>query len=189
MGFILNWLTGIALRKGIIVEEDTPWFQYSLERRILSLFGFVIFLIEGLAITSPAKAGAFLFTFYFLRSSTGGYHAKSRFLCIILSCICELAFLLLSNVISSEITEMLIFMACVTAILRVTPLNHPNMHLTGEEIQACKKSVKLKLRTLSVLVFVSYVLKSNEILSGILAATELTMFLACLPLIIKETEK
>lgn len=94
----------------------------------------------------------FMVTFFSLRGRTGGFHAKTPF-------ICYLGTLFTYYAVSKVFTPFLMVnsysmygMAGISVIIifLFAPINHPNLALDREEIRQCKKYA----RVLAVLVFI-----------------------------------
>ena len=127
----------------------------------------------GLAITSPARLFAFLVAFFWLRSRTNGYHAKSVAACTFGSVVWEIFFL---KVLPVRITvfALVSFSVSIFIIWFCAPYNHPDMGMSLEEVIACAKSAKVRL---SMLVFSFCILNIwglKQVAEGILLGIVMT---------------
>ena len=86
-------LTNYCVEKGIIAEDKSEWFQYGIERRLISILIGCPFFVLALILTDFSVSASFFLSFYYLRSRTNGFHAKSVHACLIISLLCEFFFL------------------------------------------------------------------------------------------------
>ena len=73
-------------QKGYITQEEIDWCAYSLQKRFLTLVTTIIVLILGLLVSNWWQAFLFVCGVAFLRTYTNGYHAKTFWGCLVLSC-------------------------------------------------------------------------------------------------------
>lgn len=62
-------------------QEVKDYYQYGIEITISSMLNVILILLIGIVFNSLVESIAFLLCFIPLRQFTGGYHAKSYFLC------------------------------------------------------------------------------------------------------------
>lgn len=148
-------LVSQCIRKGYIDEDHAPWLQYSLECKLSTILILVPFLSLGICLTSVSTAIGFLFSFYYLRNYTNGYHANTVWQCLLLSLAFEVFFLgFLYRFIAKQHVFILLILS-VVVIFFCAPFHHPNLELTSEEIAACKKIAKQRsvIVTIGAVVF------------------------------------
>lgn len=170
----IDSFVGLCIQKEYVSQDEVPWLRYALERRIVSLTAFVVLLIIGLLITTPATLLAFLITFCALRSRTNGFHAKSVGRCLLYSIVGEVFFL---RVLPMVLNGVIVFIALTVSIMLIwilAPYNHPNIDLSSEEVTVCAKSAKLRLSSLIIALITLYVWKQNQLVQGILLGIIMT---------------
>lgn len=170
----VDTLVGMCIQKGYVSQDEAPWLRYALERRIISLIAFVVLFIIGLLITTPTTLLAFLITFCTLRSRTNGFHAKSVNRCLLYSILGEAFFLRVLPMIWNDITTFIVLAMSIMLIWILAPYNHPNMDLSSEEVAACAKSVKCRLRILIFALSVLYICKQTQLTLGIIQGIVMT---------------
>lgn len=169
-GYIMkrvNSFVEMCVEKDYVSQERATWLQYALEKRIVTVMGFIPLLILGIMIAHPATVGGFLAAFCLLRSRTNGYHAKSAGRCLIYSIIGEVLFLKVLPMVWNDIICCIVLTVSFVLIWFLAPYNHPNMDLSSEEVTACAKSAKQRLCLLLLALSTLYVQKQNQLALGI----------------------
>lgn len=91
---LMDMVTAKLVTEEVVKACDKEWFAYGLEKRVLTIFTAIPFLIIAIALSDIWTAVMYLCSFYFLRVRTNGYHAKTIVSCIAWSLILELCFVL-----------------------------------------------------------------------------------------------
>ncbi len=164
----IDSLVDACIYKGYITQDQAPWLRYGIEKRITTFLISIPMLIIGSLISSPVMAASFFVSFYLLRTRTNGIHAKSFGGCFVLSIFAVVFFLeilprLLNNVVAIILLTMSSF-----SIFMLAPYNHPNMHLSSEELVICARSAKKRLVTLILVLIVMGLFQLNQLATGIL---------------------
>lgn len=163
---------------GYVTQEQLPWLQYILEKRLSTLLIFFPVFLLGAWLTSPVSSCLFLASFLFLRKRTNGFHADTFEGCFVGSLLSVLVFLGLLIRVLTPLISLLILIIASISIITLSPYIHPQMHLTLKEASACAAAAKKRLLLLDVLLIITYVFGHTEaaysILLGIsMAATTL----------------
>lgn len=180
MGICIGEIIELCLRKGIITEEQVPWFRYGLEKRIYTVIGLIPFVIIAILLTNLATALSFIGAFYALRSRTSGYHAPTLGRCMLISLAAELLFLLVLYPCLTLTCAVIVSAICVVFILIAAPYNHPNMHLSKEEIYALKHSVRRRSIVLLVLICILSYAQLADIAKGLTTGIAMAAGMLCL---------
>lgn len=171
---IAGFLSKLCLDKGYITQEELPWLQYILEKRLSTIVIFIPLFAIGCYLTSPLSSFLFLFSFLFLRKRTNGFHANTLLGCFCGSVLSVLLFLgLIIRFLEPWISLLLLIFASIV-IIHLSPFAHPMMHLTDEEKTACASSSKRRLFILVTLVIATYSLGLVEIGHSILLGITMT---------------
>ncbi len=126
-----------------------------LTYRLHSLCGMVVFsgvllLTSGLLGWFP-QACTFLAFFFSLRCCTGGFHLQSEAGCFVCSLVIALGCIGLASVLPKSALPygvcILATLVAATAILVLSPVNHPNVHLSQREMKILKKRVAAVMLT------------------------------------------
>lgn len=141
----INSFVEMCVEKDYVSQERAAWLQYALEKRIVTVMGFIPLLVLGFMIARPATVVGFIAAFCLLRSRTNGYHAKSIGRCLVYSIVGEVIFLKVLPVVWDNIICCTVLIVAVLLIWFFAPYNYPNMDLSQEEIVACAKSAKCRL--------------------------------------------
>lgn len=70
---LMDMVTAKLVTEGVVKACDKEWFAYGLEKRILTIFTAIPFLIIAIALSDIWTAVMYLCSFYFLRVRTNGY--------------------------------------------------------------------------------------------------------------------
>lgn len=147
-------LTSYFLRKGWIEISQVSWCKYMVKHRAMDVISLLWLVPVGCLVVPWYISLTFVLSYRFLRSRTGGYHAKTPHGCLFASTATQLAggFLILHV----QGTLLLFCILVVSSILIVvlSPANNAEMHLTAEEIKALLPRIKLRLLFLWLLAFV-----------------------------------
>lgn len=170
----IDSFVGLCIQKEYVSQDEVPWLRYALERRIVSLTAFVVLLIIGLLITTPATLLAFLITFCALRSRTNGYHAKSVGGCLCYSILGEVFFLRVLPNVWNDVFALVALAVSIILIWFFAPYNHPNMDLSPKEVIACAKGAKCRLSMLVFTLSELYVRKQEQLAKGIILGIVMT---------------
>jgi len=172
--------------KGYVTEEQAPWLQYVLAKRLSTLLIYIVLLILGIYIASPVSSFAFVTSFLYLRERTNGIHAKSIWGCVLGSIISEVVFLgVFLHLVTIGIAVLLLAVSSIL-VYCYAPYNHPSMHLTLEEELACATASKKRVLFLDTLAIFTYLGGYYEIGHCITLSTTMT---ACMLVIANITSR
>lgn len=147
-------VTQYCLRKRLIDFHQTEWCRYMVMHRAMSIISLLWLVPVGTLFSRWYISLAFVFSYRFLRSRTGGYHAKTPFGCILSSTVLQiLGMYLISHTILASCTVVLFVLSSIIIILQA-PANNAELHLSVEEIQALKPRIKLRLLILLALTII-----------------------------------
>lgn len=174
---LINKLAIRCIAIGIVEEEDLEWFVYGVEKRVTSAIASVLFLLVAVVLSDVPTAIIYLTSFYFLRSRTNGYHAKTMTRCLFVSVIIELFFLLciLPNLTNNNVY--LLNTISFLIIFIFAPYNHPNMHLSPSEERICQISSRIRITLLTASAFVFCMLGKEWGYAGITLGNTMVAFL------------
>lgn len=174
---MINRICKQCVRLELVEDSMADWFCYALEKRISTFLSVPILLLFAMYISNIWTAIACIGSFFFLRVRAGGYHAKSFLGCIFFSVLLEITFL--SFVLPLLTVFFVFFFNAVSLgiIFILAPFNHPNMHMTTEEIDACRVRVRIRSCLLTALIIISYYLGSKNIGDGLTIGNTMTALL------------
>lgn len=163
-----------------ITQEDIPWFRYCLEKRISTIIVGVPFFVLALIMSNFLCAISFFVTYFFIKKYMGGYHAQTMWGCLGFSLLMELLFLgFLPHLLNATLFFVL-WALCTLLILKLAPYNHPNLHLTVEELAGCQKKVRLRLCFVVMVAIISHLVGIREIANGCTIGIAMATALLCL---------
>lgn len=184
MHFLIDSLSRYCLAKEIISPTDVTWFKYGIEKRLSTLIVAIPFFIFAVILSNIYTAISFYFSFYFLRSRTNGFHSKSAFLCFVLSLLLEALFLGILGPLVSPLGGVVLAAASGAIIFVFAPYNHPNMHLSSDEIVACRTSSRIRSIVILVCTLLSFLTKLPVLVNGFSLGIAMAACLLCLAYIL-----
>ena len=113
----------------IIDIKDRDTYIYGLELLISTLFASVSILLLGFFIGELISAVAYLLVYFFLKSYTGGYHAKHYYQCYIYSILVFIAIIIIKNVTLSIYQPhigLMLLLFSIIIIFRFAPVENKN---------------------------------------------------------------
>lgn len=138
-------LTRFFLQNNYIEPEQAAWLQYGLTRRLMGLATFVLLLPVGAFLVGWPGAFLYVFTFRFLRTRTGGYHAATPHGCLLSSLCSMVAALTLARAVSSRLVCAGLLFGAALLIALLAPANNAALHLSEEEIAAIRPRALARL--------------------------------------------
>lgn len=177
---LTGWVTRYCVSHHIISEEQIPWFEYGLQKRISTVVVAVPFVLLAALLSDLWVALSFFACFYALRIHINGYHAKTLGGCFVISMLLVLVFL---GIVYRLLTPVLCWILqgiSVLLIFALAPYNHPKMHLNEAEIQACRHSARIRSLILLGLSLLAALLRLPRILEGITIGFAMAAVLLCL---------
>ena len=125
---------------------------------MMGFLSFIVLVSLGALVSNFFSSLIFFFFFRFLRSRTGGFHAKTPFGCIVASSLNQIAFLLLSQVNSKKSFLWILCIPTIIIIFSLSPANNANLHLSSHEFLSLKPKIYYRvIITASFAVLMSYI--------------------------------
>ena len=174
-----NKLTDYFLRKGLIEAKQTPWCEYMIKHRVMDVISLLWLVPIGSLVAPWYISITFVLSYRFLRSRTGGYHAKSPLGCLLAATVTQLiGGFFVSRIKSALLLFCILFLSSILVVW-LSPANNPELHLTQEEIQALLPRIKMRLFILWLLIVVLFFFvpqMATSILLGVATTALLLVF-------------
>ena len=148
-------ITDYLIEKQLLNPDKKEWCVYWVQKKILSLISYLIFFAIAMYNHNAAETLVFVTSFMLLRKRTGGYHANSWQICILLSSLLVFIMPYGVDLISNKGFALFTIVLSFYIIQRFAPVNLPSMLLNVKE---CEESRKLALKTFFELLGVSILL-------------------------------
>lgn len=177
-------LTNYCIEKEVVAEDKSEWFQYGIERRFTSILIGCPFFVLALMLTNFSVSVTFFLSFYYLRSRTNGFHAKSVLACLIISLLCESFFL---TIFYYSLTPIIMVGANITnmvLVFKLAPFKASSFPLSTNEFCVIKRSARIRVVVLSSVVWLSSILGQQELSKGITTGVAMAVFLLSLAYIL-----
>lgn len=138
-----SMITNFLLYHNIIQEEDKEIYQYGYETLLYSVVQTFVLLLLGGILGKWIESITFIIVFATLRRCTGGYHANTRFGCMLMTIIIYMVVLLIQQIRVSTFTIQIVFILFLLFYLLVfivyAPIEHRNKPLTDKQRKSYKK--------------------------------------------------
>lgn len=145
METLTSSVTRFFLQKHYIEPDQAEWFQYGIARRMVGCLTFLLLLPVGAIFAGWIGSFLYMYTFRFLRTRTGGYHAKTPHGCLLTSLTTMFAALTLAKNIHSPLFAGIVLFAAALCIFMLAPANNAALHLTDNEIAAIRPKARFRL--------------------------------------------
>lgn len=132
------------IRKGKISENEAEIYEYGYTLMVEKIIIFVISAVIALILDAVWEVIALCITFIPLRVYSGGYHAKSRWGCMVLSGLVLVLGVYLERLVSIFFeTQMFIVIEiiCGLFLINLAPVDVDQRNLSSSEQRFCKKVV------------------------------------------------
>lgn len=152
-------ITAFFLRNQLIETDQKEIFEYRIQKLIGTSFSACLTLIISLLLHRFFETVCYLVFFCWLRSRSGGFHAKSFFQCVLCSeGIYLISALLIFPILELSpwpVTMLLLFLSSLLVWI-LAPVNHPNIAWDEGEFQESKKRTRIILGIQVLLTVVGY---------------------------------
>ena len=141
---IASWLTTGFINREIIPSEKKAVYAYGFEILISNVVYTLVFLAIAILTKSFVESLLFLIGFYIVRSTAGGFHARTYRMCHFLFIINHSVLIVLVKTIADNMYPLLIYgvmLICALIIFVLAPVDHPNKRFSESEV------FKFKLRS------------------------------------------
>ena len=128
-----NYLARRLLNNNVIKEDSFDIYVYGFELLISFLFSTLLVIVSGIIIGKLLETLTFLVVFIFLRSYSGGYHAKKYSICTIVTLGVYAVVILLSSFVNVNIMFYLLLGIVGFILLFLwAPIENPNKEITDK---------------------------------------------------------
>lgn len=189
MQFVTDWIVKTCLNNQIITEQQIPWFKYGIEKRISSIVVMIPLFVLSILLANLGAAIAFIISFYLIRSSTNGYHAKTPLMCLILSIIYVFVFMGLFYRILNKPATYIVAIVSFIIIFLLAPFDNVAMHFSNEEIMGCRKKARRLIILLVSCIACTQIIGLYTIAKGLSLGIAMAAYLLCLAYILDGGKK
>lgn len=180
MDLLVNKLVAYCISNHYVDSKQEEWLRYGFEMRLSTLLVLIPFIVLACVLTNLSCAASFFISFFYLKRFTSGYHAKSPYICLLVSLLIELFFLCVYCPLLDYRRAILADAFCVIGIFKMAPYNHPNIHLTPEEQAILQYTSRRSVILLSIGSILCFEVELSNIAVGI--TTGMSMAVALLSL-------
>lgn len=142
---ISSRLAELAYQSGLINQTEKEIYRFGFETALLKCVHIIAMLLIGAAFKMPLEAVTFIAVYSSLRIYAGGFHAKSRLGCFLISCVMMTGVLFIVKYYQSYGIRTLFVLSAMSiataVILFLSPVAAVNKPLDQIEIKHYKKRV------------------------------------------------
>lgn len=165
---IANAITHYCLNKKYIPEEKKEIYCYGFKLIFADIINFTLVLLLALIFGEITSGIAFLITLCSVRKHSGGFHAKTFWLCRLSMLVTFISVLAVKTVVAKTDYLLPISIALniisVIIIAKLAPVKHPNKTMNERQIKLNKKNAIIAS---AVMAAVSTVLTAAGITEGV----------------------
>ena len=133
-------LTQKCVSMGLLDESYSEWFAYSIEKRVTTLFTWLVQCLIGGFCFGWTLTISFSVFFLLIRKYTNGYHAATYNKCLFLSLLMEVFILaVISNIYHIEWSLPLIIAVSDVLIWYIAPVNTTGIHWSDRELRSMER--------------------------------------------------
>lgn len=146
-------MTDALCESNLISKDDRVIYRYGIEIALLKCIHIVTMLVIGLALGLFLETAVFIVSYSVLRIYAGGFHAKTKTGCYIISwimIIVVLSAVKFCPVLIARQGSLIGFIVSAIIILYLSPMDNPNKPLDALETKYYKKAVRIILACESV---------------------------------------
>ncbi len=145
------------LRLHIIDSEEVEIYRFGLEGLLLKIVHYISYLLIAVFGGEVLQFLLFFAAFLILRKSAGGYHAKTKTGCYLVSCLTVAAEVISIKFIPTwkyaAETGLILMIAADSIIIRIAPLGNRNRDLDEEEVRYFRKRTLMILAVENLIIF------------------------------------
>lgn len=127
-------LTQKCVSMGLLDESYSEWFAYSIEKRVTTLFAWLVQCLIGGFCFGWTLTISFSVFFLLIRKYTNGYHAATYSKCLFCSILLEVVLLAsISYVFRTGLALLFLTIVSDITILYIAPVNNKSIHWSTNE--------------------------------------------------------
>lgn len=155
MDRLANIITDYYIKKAYVPENKREIYMYGFKLIIADIINFSIVALLGAVIGRFAESVIFLITLCGVRQFSGGFHAKTFWLCrlsmlVTFLCVMMVSYLLSKSIFYNICTISIIDFISLIFIALLSPVKHPNKILTEPQRRSNKVKAIITSFILSV---------------------------------------
>ncbi len=167
-------VTNYLIRKKVIQIQDYDIYKYGLERLLNTCILLFFTIIFGVILKEIVSTIIFFFSFYILRSYTGGYHAKTQLRCLFLTVITIISVLsIMKFVILNKFIWIGLFIMSSLIIIIYSPMDTKNKPLDAIEKIIYRRKSLIVWGIEAILVIISIALNASVFYAAIIMSHSL----------------
>ena len=180
MNSLLDLFTNYCISNALISKDNEVWFRYGLEKRLCTLVVLMPFAVIAVYLSGLWTAISYIISFFYIRSQTNGYHAKTHWGCFVGSLLLEQFFLMVFEPMLNAFWVLVLVSIAALVVFLLAPYNHPMMNLDDQEYATCKKTARIRCILLVISCYTCVFFGLHEIAEGISLGCTMTSTLLVL---------
>lgn len=184
MDRLANTITDYYIRKKIITEEKREIYSYGFKLIIADVINYVIIISLGIVFNRLIESTSFLVALCGLRQFSGGFHAKTFWLCRLSMIITYICVMLLTDIVTYTKYETIIVISVNVISIVIIAITAPIVHLNKPLSDKQKYNNKIKsvitsifMSIVSIIIIVATDMKFGVTISITLLAVVVLMII------------
>lgn len=143
VSFLVKAVVNAMISHNIITPAMKRQYEYAIEIMIERFITIASMIFISICLGKTVHAIFFLTFFMLLRGQTGGYHAKSFFVCYLESMIVFVLLMIFGDrILSYQVLNYTALGSSFVLIMIVGTVNHPNMNYSDAELRESRKAAR-----------------------------------------------
>ncbi len=163
---ISNAITDFYIRKNYVPQDKREIYSYGFQLILADIINFSIVILLGMLLNRIIDSILFLITLCSVRQFSGGFHAKTFWLCRLSMLITFLGVIVVSQLLSAYPFKMIISLIlnvfCIIFIAALSPIRHSNKELTTKQKKQNKTNAILTSFIMSVISIILLIAGFNK---------------------------
>lgn len=158
MQMFIEKISSKLISNGIILEEDQEIYCFGIECIILKIIHYLSYFAISFLLEMPLQLMIMGFAFMPLRKNVGGYHAKTKLGCYIISCLIVFFSLMFYRYDTSNFLYAGCWIVSMLVIYLMAPCDTANKRMSESEIQYFKRNSRIIILVIGTLVLLGEIL-------------------------------
>lgn len=164
---LVGRITDVLLKSGLAAADEKEIYEFGIETAILKFIHIVTMVLIGAAFNLLIQTILFVICYSVVRTYAGGFHAKTRVACYIISVIMIITVLAIVKVVPVQYRRQISLIGMllsIAVILWLSPEDNPNKSLDQTEVKQYKKIVIILIIIESAVFIVLWVINLSSYL-------------------------
>lgn len=171
-----NFWVNKLLDYQIIESKDVEVYKYGMECLVLKAITLIICGIIAFLLKKPGEFIIILLSFIMIRRCAGGYHAKTRYGCIMFSCISMFVSLVLCELHLTLVFHIFVLISIDTGLIFIAPIDNEKNRFNDLEKEFFKRKTCKTLLIMNIVCSCLLLLNMTTIYVPLISGLAMSFF-------------